>query len=77
MAQEAEKKNYPIPSILIILRRVDLKFCKKMEFVDREEDMEDMNIWVAVSNGDVDMVKQLLATGVSPNAQDEHGYSPL
>lgn len=48
-----------------------------MEFVDREGDVGDVNFWVAVSNGDLDMVKQMLDDGVSPNAQDQHGYSPL
>lgn len=48
-----------------------------MEFVDRDEDFEANNIWVAVSNGDLDRVKEMLASGVSVNAQDEHGYSPL
>jgi hypothetical protein len=48
-----------------------------MEFMDRDDDLEEDNIWVAVSNGDLDRVKEMLASGVSPNSQDEHGYSPL
>lgn len=48
-----------------------------MEFVDREDDLEVDNIWVAVSNGDLNRVKEFIASGVSPNAQDEHGYSAL
>ena len=44
-----------------------------MEFVDNEPS----NIWVASSDGDLERVKQLLAEGVSVNAQDELGYSPM
>jgi ankyrin repeat protein len=35
------------------------------------------NVWVASSDGDVKRVEELLTSGVSVNAQDEHGYSPL
>ena len=37
----------------------------------------DENIWIASSDGDVARVQQLVGEGVSVNAQDEHGYSPL
>ena len=36
------------------------------------------NIWVAASDGDLERVKHLVEVeGVSVNAQDEVGYSPL
>jgi ankyrin repeat protein len=35
------------------------------------------NIWIAASEGDENLVRKLIEAGVSPNAQDEHGYSPL
>lgn len=44
-----------------------------MEFVDNEPS----NIWIAASDGDIDRVKQLISEGVSVNAQDETGYSPM
>lgn len=47
-----------------------------MEFMDRE-DMEEDNVWIAVSNGDLPRLQAMLASGVSANAQDDHGYSPL
>lgn len=41
-------------------------------------DEEQDNIWIAVSNGDIDRVKHLVSKeGVSVNAQDEMGYSPM
>jgi ankyrin repeat protein len=51
-----------------------------MEFVEQADDMdtpETANIWVASSDGDVTRVLQLLQQGVSINAQDEYGYSPI
>jgi hypothetical protein len=45
------------------------------EFHNGEE--EEDNIWVAASNGDTNRVKELLALGISVNAQDEYGYSPM
>jgi ankyrin repeat protein len=44
--------------------------------IDEQQEEED-NIWVAASNGDTDRVKELLALGISVNAQDEYGYSPM
>jgi ankyrin repeat protein len=44
---------------------------------DTEEDNSNDNIWVAASNGDIERVRFLLASGVSVNAQDEYGYSPM
>ncbi|KAF9182436.1 hypothetical protein BGZ51_004740 [Haplosporangium sp. Z 767] len=35
------------------------------------------NIWLAASDGDLAAVKKFIAEGVSINAQDEFGYSPL
>lgn len=48
-----------------------------MEFIATPEDLEEDNIWVAVSNGNITRVQAILATGVLANVQDEHGYSPL
>lgn len=52
-----------------------------MEFVatpmPESEDLEEDNIWIAVSNGNLSRVQEILATGVLANVQDEHGYSPL
>lgn len=46
-----------------------------MDFLD---DDAATNIWVAASNGDVDAVKNIMATaGTAVNAQDETGYAPL
>ena len=42
-----------------------------------EGDNSDDNIWIASSNGDIERVKELLQSGVSVNAQDEYGYSPM
>jgi ankyrin repeat protein len=45
---------------------------------DQEEyDNSNDNIWVAASNGDVERVNVLLSSGISVNAQDEYGYSPM
>eukprot|EP00053_Salpingoeca_punica_P000389 m.28481 g.28481 ORF g.28481 m.28481 type:complete len:152 (-) comp10282_c0_seq1:253-708(-) len=38
---------------------------------------DDMNIWIAASDGDVAVVEQYLQQGVSVNAKDHTGYSPL
>lgn len=35
------------------------------------------NIWISSSDGDIKRVKELVASGVNINAQDEYGYSPL
>ncbi|KNB46618.1 hypothetical protein JH06_2124 [Blastocystis sp. subtype 4] len=37
----------------------------------------DDNIMVAAGDGNIDAVKRFLDSGVSPNAQDSSGYSPL
>lgn len=43
-----------------------------------EDDHESDNIWIAVSNGDLERVKYLvLNEGVSVNVQDDQGYSPM
>lgn len=42
-----------------------------------EEVMELENIWVASSDADLGRIKQLLEQGVSVNAQDDTGYSPM
>ena len=39
--------------------------------------VEEANIWVAASDGDLARVRQLLQEGVDVNAQDDNGYSPL
>ncbi|EQC28010.1 hypothetical protein SDRG_14282 [Saprolegnia diclina VS20] len=39
--------------------------------------MTEKNIWVSASDGDMDAVKAYLAAGVSVDAQDENGYTPL
>lgn len=38
---------------------------------------EETNIWMAAGDGLLDKVQGFVASGVSANAQDEHGYSPL
>lgn len=36
-----------------------------------------MNIWVAASDGQLDVVKNFIENdGLSPNAKDENGYTP-
>ncbi|KAG9288741.1 hypothetical protein G9A89_019102 [Geosiphon pyriformis] len=35
------------------------------------------NIWIAAGDGDLERVQELLTEGISPNAQDENGYTPL
>lgn len=40
-------------------------------------DTEDSNIWTAASDGKLTEVQNYVANGVSVNAQDEYGYSPL
>ncbi|OQR86441.1 hypothetical protein ACHHYP_10547 [Achlya hypogyna] len=39
--------------------------------------MADKNIWVSASDGDIEAVKNYLEAGVSVDAQDENGYTPL
>lgn len=39
-------------------------------------ELED-NIWIAASDGKLDLVKAFVASGVAVNAQDENGYSPI
>jgi len=38
---------------------------------------EEENIWTAASDGDLERVKVLLSQGISVNALDENGYSPM
>ena len=45
------------------------------EFIDDSAGSE--NIWTSSSDGDIPRVQQLLTEGVSVNAQDESGYSPI
>jgi len=47
------------------------------DFADPELLSEGENIWTAASDGDIDRVRELIESGMSPNAQDEAGYSPL
>lgn len=49
---------------------------KNMEFVQESSEGSE-NIWIASSDGDVTRVMELLSEGVSVNAQDDMGYSPL
>ncbi|KAG0146472.1 hypothetical protein CROQUDRAFT_671100 [Cronartium quercuum f. sp. fusiforme G11] len=35
------------------------------------------NIWVAASDGDLERVKELVESGISPNTPDENTYTPL
>ncbi|CAG8510565.1 3433_t:CDS:2 [Paraglomus occultum] len=35
------------------------------------------NVWIAAGEGDFDCVKEYISSGVSVNAQDAFGYSPL
>ena len=39
--------------------------------------MEDTNIWTACGDGQFEIVKAFVAGGISVNAQDDYGYSPL
>lgn len=39
-------------------------------------ELED-NIWIAASDGKLDLVKAFVASGVAVNAQDENGYSAI
>ncbi|CAG8696305.1 ankyrin repeat-containing domain protein [Gigaspora rosea] len=39
--------------------------------------MSDDNIWVAAGDGNIERVKALISTGISPNIQDQNGYTPL
>lgn len=51
-----------------------------MDFLAAQESVSgnsDENIWIASSDGDVARVQQLVGEGVSINAQDAHGYSPM
>lgn len=41
------------------------------------DDDDNINIWVACSDGDLSRVKQLLLEGCDVNAQDDSGYSPI
>ncbi|SCU87895.1 LAMI_0D07932g1_1 [Lachancea mirantina] len=36
-----------------------------------------MNIWIAASDGRVDLVEQYLANGFEPDSKDPNGYTPL
>jgi len=38
---------------------------------------EHQNIWIAASDGDLELVRKLLDEGVNVNAKDENGYNPL
>ncbi len=43
-----------------------------------EGEGEPDNIWIAVSNGDLERVQYLIAQeGVPVNSQDDMGYSPM
>ena len=66
-----EKDNISSPRICFIFRRMSGFGQQPLE--DEEPD----NIWVACTNGDEARVRELLGQGVSVNAQDEHGFSPL
>jgi hypothetical protein len=44
--------------------------------VAAEEDLNE-NIFTAAGDGHLDVVQRLVAGGVSVNAQDDFGYSPL
>lgn len=46
-----------------------------MEFVG-DTDAPD-NIWIAASDGDLAAVQAFVQNGISVNAQDENGYSPM
>jgi hypothetical protein len=52
-----------------------------MEFVggqsEEHSSNEPENIWTATADGDHARVQQLIASGVSPNAADETGYTPM
>lgn len=36
-----------------------------------------MNIWIAAADNQIDKVKHFIETGLSANAKDENGYTPL
>lgn len=55
-----------------------------MEFVDSanadDDDVQpsgNENIWISCADGDINRVKELLASGIHVDAQDDTGYSPL
>jgi ankyrin repeat protein len=39
--------------------------------------MEDNNIWTASGDGHIDAVKQFVDSGISVDAKDDTGYTPL
>lgn len=48
-----------------------------MEFVDNQE-LNNENIFTAASDGDLEAVREFIEKqNLSPNSQDEYGYSPL
>ncbi|CAG8444736.1 3448_t:CDS:2 [Ambispora leptoticha] len=38
---------------------------------------DDINIWIAAGDGKIERVQELISRGVSPNAKDQNGYTPL
>jgi ankyrin repeat protein len=45
--------------------------------METDDNDNDTNIWMACSDGNIECVKSLIKSGVSINAQDENGYSPI
>ena len=54
--------------------------CTSANDINNNQSSEDSfdNIWVAATNGDVDVVRNFLLTGIDVNIQDENtGNSPI
>ena len=51
--------------------------CDFMKNAYRQNSYTNDNIIVAAGDGDVEKVKSYLDQGISPNTQDQNGYSPM
>jgi hypothetical protein len=72
------RASWPI-SWFVLFSYFSLVTEKMASFAEDQEEYDNSNdnIWVAASNGDVERVNVLLSSGISVNAQDEYGYSPM
>lgn len=55
----------------------DSKEIEKTDIQDKELDVKQLELLVAIKNNDIMAINNLLKEGVNPNFQDEDGYSPL
>ncbi|RHZ77013.1 hypothetical protein Glove_186g137 [Diversispora epigaea] len=44
---------------------------------NKNNNNSNINIWITAGDGDIDRVKEILNTGISPDIQDQNGYTPL